>query len=670
MSKIIKIVVGLFAAAVIGIVAVVSTLDVNQYKGEIIEVAEKATGRKLQIGGDLQFAFSLVPTVVIEDVKFSNASWGSKPEMLTLDKFEVQVSLLPLLSGNIQINRVILLEPNILLETNKKGLGNWIFASKKAEEDAPSESGGSSPSIVVNEVRLENATIVYKDGVTGQETKLVIEKIVTESNSVDDPLSVIMKVVYNELPIELKGSLGSLNQLTGNDSYPIDLKMNVSGADIALKGQIAKPMDGKGFDIDVSFNVDSLADLSELAGSDLPELGPVSFTGKLTDSKGAYSIKTMKLVLGNTDLSGDVTVNISGKRPAISANLSSNLIDLIELAGDEQQAGKEEPKERLFSSDPLPLEGLKSVNANVSINAKQIKTSSLVLEKTKIVVTLKNGNLAIKPLSTLLAGGSLNGNITLNTSGKIATLLTDISIKGLEPSQLGDLKDKISGATTDISIKVKGSGNSVSQIMAGLNGKLLLQSGKGELKGSAASTASTDLLTMLNPMAKSTDGTQLECAVVHFNIKDGIATADKGIAFATTQMNIIGSGTVDLKTEKLDIGINPQAREGVGISAGQLAGLVRLGGTLANPKPTTDVKAALATGLSVGTAVATGGLSLLAQGLLDRSTADEDPCATALGIKSTTTATEKEPEPSSAGKAVDTVKDAGSATLNKLKSLF
>jgi len=608
--------------------------------------------------------------VVVEDVKFSNATWGSKPEMLTLDKFEVQVSLLPLLGGNIQINRVILLEPEILLETNKKGLGNWVFASKKAEEVTASDSETSIPSVVVNEVHLENAKIVYKDGVTGQETKIVIDKIVTESDSVNDPLSVIMKVAYNELPIKVKGSLGSLNQLTGNDSYPIDLIINVSGADIVLKGKIAKPMDGKGLDIDVSFNVDSLSDLSELAGSDLPELGPVSFTGKVADSKGAYSIKTMKLVLGNTDLSGDITANISGKHPAISANLNSNLIDLIELAGDEQEAGKEEPKERLFSSEPLPLEVLKSVNANVTVNAKQIKTSSLVLEKTKVVLTLKDGNVAIKPLSTLLAGGSLNGNIGLNASGKTAILVTDITIKGLEPAQFGDLKDKISGATTDVSIKLKGSGNSVSQIMAGLNGKLLLQSAKGELKGSGASTATTDLLTMLNPTAKSSDGTQLECAVVNFNIKDGIATADKGIALATTQMNIIGSGTVDLKTEKLDIGINPQAREGVGISAGQLADLVRLGGTLANPQPTTDVKAALSTGLSATTAIATGGLSLLAQGLLDRTTADEDPCATALGIKSAATATKKEPEPSSTDKAVDTVKDAGSATLNKLKSLF
>ncbi|PHS70635.1 MAG: hypothetical protein COB23_02870 [Methylophaga sp.] len=670
MSKVIKIVAGILVLAVIGIVVAISTVDVNQYKGELIDIVEESTGRKLQIGGDLQFGFSLIPTIVVEDVKFSNAQWGSQAEMLSLDKFEVQVSLIPLLTGNIQINRVILIEPKILLETNKKGLGNWVFASHQSKGEKPeAEADTSLPPIVINQIQVKNATITYKDGVTGEENNLVIEKIVTESNSFDDPLSVIIKIAYNGTPIEVKGTLGSLKQLTGNDNYPVDLAIDVSDANIGIKGVIAKPMDGKGLDIDVSFNVDSLSKLSTLAGNNLPELGPVSFTGKVADTKGTYSIKMMKLLVGKTDLSGDITANIAGKRPVITANLTSNLIDLVELSGDEDQAEKEQSqnKERLFSADPLPLESLKSVNANVTINVQQIKTSSLVLEKTKVVLTLKDGNLAIKPLNAMLAGGELKGHLGLNTSGKTASLAVDLEIKGLEPSQF---VDKISGAKTDVSINIKGHGNSISQIMAGLNGQFLVKADKGVVDGSIASVASTDLLTMLNPTSNSSEGTQLNCMVVNFDIKDGIATADKGIALATSQMNIIGSGTIDLRTEKLDIGITPQAREGVGISVGQLADLVRLGGTLANPKPTTDVKAALATGLSAGTAIATGGLSLLAQGLLDRTTADADPCATALGLKPAPTAVKKQPESTTKNNTVDKVKDVSGAITDKLKKLF
>ncbi len=672
MGKVIKILAGLFIVAIIGIAIVISTFDVNQYKGEITQAVEDATGRKLDIGGDIGFKVSLIPTVVIEDIKFANASWGSKPDMLSLGKFEVQVSLMPLLSGNIQVNRVILLAPEILLETDKKGVGNWVLEIDQAEEKvtAPSESSTALPAIVVNEVHIENARITYKDGITGKVTEVVIENIETRSESFDDPLSLLVKVAYNEIPVRIEGSLGSINQLMANEKYPVDLEIDTSDAKIGLHGQVAKPMEGKGLDLELSFNVASLSKLSKLAETELPALGPISLTGKLSDGKSSYSIKSLKLQAGKTDLSGDLTANLAGKRPALAANLSSNSIDLVELSGGEAVAKKEAKKARVFSSEPLPLEGLKSVDANVTLNAKQIKTSSLVLAKTKIVLTLKNGNLSIKPLSTLVAGGTMNANIGLNASGKTAALVTDISIKGLEPSQLEYFKGKITGGKTDVTIKVKGSGNSVSQIMAGLNGKLLAKMGKGELKDSKTKAAGTDLFSMLNPSG-TREGTLIECGVINFKIKDGIATADKGIAVASNKMNVIGSGTIDLKTEKLDIGITPQAREGAGISVGQLAELVRVQGTLANPKPGVDTMAALKAGAGVGAALATGGLSILAQGLYDKSPADEDPCATALGQKpAKTTTASKEPEKSTTTKAVDAVKDAGSAVSDTIKGWF
>jgi len=519
------------------------------------------------------------------------------------------------------------------------------------------------PAIVVNEVHIENASITYKDGATGKETKVVIENIETRSDSFSDPLSLLVKVAYQEIPVKIEGSLGSVNQLMANENYPVDLEIDVSDAKISLHGQVAKPMEGKGLDLELKFNVESLSKLSKLAETELPALGPISFTGKVSDGKGSYSIKGMKLQAGKTDLSGDITANLAGKRPALAARLSSNNIDLVELSGGETAAKKEVKKERLFSPDPLPLEALKSVNASVTINAKQIKTSSLILEKTKIVLTLKNGNLSIKPLSTLVAGGSLNGNIGLNASGKTAALVTDISIKGLELSQLEYYKGRVKGGKTDVTIKVKGSGNSVSKIMAGLNGNLLAKIGKGELKDSKTKAVGMDLFSLLNPTAASREGTTIECGVVNFKIKDGIATADKGIAVAANTMNVIGSGTIDLKTEKLDIGITPQAREGAGISVGQLAELV--------PKPGVDAMAALKAGAGAGAAIATGGLSILAQGLYDRSTADEDPCATALGQKpAKTTTASKEPEKSTTTKAVDSVKETGSAVSDKIKGWF
>ena len=142
MKRALKIIAGLFVLFIIVIIGFVMTFDVNQYKGQIVKVVQQKTERSFSIDGDLHLEPSLIPTIAVEGVKFGNAEWGSKPDMVTVGKFEAQIALLPLLSRNIEVKRLILNNTNILLEKNKKGVANWTLAidgektdeSKKAPE--------------------------------------------------------------------------------------------------------------------------------------------------------------------------------------------------------------------------------------------------------------------------------------------------------------------------------------------------------------------------------------------------------------------------------------------------------------------------------------------------------------------------------------------------------
>jgi hypothetical protein len=162
----------------------------------------------------------------------------------------------------------------------------------------------------------------------------------------------------------------------------------------------------------------------------------------------------------------------------------------------------------------------------------------------------------------------------------------------------------------------------------------------------------------LNPLSNSEATSLLECAVINLDIRDGLIKIDRQIAMQTEKMNMVGSGEINLKTEQINLGIKPYAREGIGLNLGAISGVARIGGTLANPTPEIDPKGTLTAGVSAGAALATGGLSLLAQGLFNRSQNDPTPCNTALGI-TTTESIPAEP-PSSAtesdGNVLDGVK--------------
>jgi AsmA family protein len=126
----------------------------------------------------------------------------------------------------------------------------------------------------------------------------------------------------------------------------------------------------------------------------------------------------------------------------------------------------------------------------------------------------------------------------------------------------------------------------------------------------------------------------VQCVVVRLPVRDGLATAERTIAYETSKVNMAAAGTINFRTEALDLAIRPTVKEGLGIGAMTLAELVKVTGTLAEPSIGLDTLGSAKAALSVGGAVLTGGLSLLGQGLLSRA-GDPAPCKTALGVSAT-----------------------------------
>lgn len=235
----------------------------------------------------------------------------------------------------------------------------------------------------------------------------------------------------------------------------------------------------------------------------------------------------------------------------------------------------------------------------------------------------------------------------------------------------------------NIDFQIEGQGVSLAEIMGGSDGHIRIDIGGLEISNQAAGIASADVFMkafdILNPLSKSDDKTIIECAVVNFPIKGGLMQSKTGIGVSTRKLNILGGGSVDFKSEKIDIGVNPKPREGVGLNVSSLAEFVRLGGTLAAPKPATDAKGAASAALKVGGALATGGLSVLAEGLLDRAGADVNVCAIARGDEpppSTVKTAEKsaskvtEVTGQAAKKTTEVLKGAGGKVKDAFKGLF
>lgn len=458
---------------------------------------------------------------------------------------------------------------------------------------------------------------------------------------------------------------------TGKQLQLTDIDVQAGKREVLLlsaKGGVKDLTGAMAVDLAVNLESDNPASLSQMAGTDIPVKGPVQLAGQLTGGGKTWKMTALKSVVGASDLAGEVAVQLND-RPRVSGKLSAATLNPADFSGQAQattptaqpgvQTAKAKPKAkggdgRLFSDQPLPLAPLRALDADLSLQVGKLAVDDRQVSDLALTLQLNNGRFTVKPFRFGLAGGVFEGDLHLDATGKTPTLALHVNARQFELGKLNS-GGPISGGKSDLKVDLKSSGGSVRALMAGATGETSLSVGEGRLQNKAMDWAAGDLLFQvlgaINPLAKSEDSTQMTCAAVRFVIRDGVATTDKGLAMRTAKVDVVGSGTVDLRSEQLDLGIKPRPRGGVGLSlSSPLAGLVRVNGTLAKPSMGIDAGGTLKTAASVGAGVATGGLSTLGELLLDKVAADDDPCRTALGQAQQAQAKPKaEPQKSQSG---------------------
>ncbi|QQD18861.1 AsmA family protein [Spongiibacter nanhainus] len=322
----------------------------------------------------------------------------------------------------------------------------------------------------------------------------------------------------------------------------------------------------------------------------------------------------------------------------LNGELSASKLDLAFMRNLQSGPSDDEKPEpaanksgRIFSDDTLPLDSLKSINAQLSINLKDIDTGYVHIENATLAPQLEDGKFQLDDGRLKFVHGEALASLLFDSSLETPALELDLKVDSEDYGEMGLEKlAGITGGKGKIRIELNSEGNSQRQLAANLDGQIDMKVKDLVAKGNALNLIGSDILSetidKLNPFTKKRTQTDIECVAVHFKGKNGNFITDDGLALETDTTKIIGTGKVDLAQEELSLGVSPIARKGVGINVGAAAGLVRLGGTLSKPKVVADPGGMVTGSLSTGAAIYTGGLSLLAQGLYKRAMYSGSAC--------------------------------------------
>jgi uncharacterized protein involved in outer membrane biogenesis len=409
---------------------------------------------------------------------------------------------------------------------------------------------------------------------------------------------------------EIQGRLrGSTKKLALQSAQAVAAR---GGMRVNLKGAVKDLLTLEGMDLQSRLTGSELAELGPLVGAELPDLGAFDIHAKLSGSPQAISLKPLAAVVDKSDFNGWATVAVR-ERPKVTVRLTSSVIDFTTLMKSfendtHKPSSQKKQPQRLFSDEPLPLEVLAKVDADILLQATNIQARNAHLRAGYLTLKLEDRDLSIDKLEATYKGTKIAGDLQIR-HGETPQVVTKFIVQQFN---LGDFlkeigkSDKVQ-AIIDIAAHGKSSGNSINGLMANLDGEI------GAVMGEGFLTRYLDLLSLglsekvIQIWDPPKEAAQIKCAVVQFDIQRGVA-ASQAFVFDTRAGIIDGEGQIDLGTESINFLLVPKPRH----PDLSFTPKLKVSGTITDPQVGVDKLALLTRSASALSALVVGPLGLLA----------------------------------------------------------
>jgi AsmA protein len=627
MKKVIKwvslITAGVLVFFLLALLIVPMFVDLQDYKPLIESKVSEATGRPLTLGGDLELSLFPWAGVGLSDLRLGGPPGFKEKDFITIESFEFQVKLLPLLFKNIQVKQFVLIGPRIVLEKAKDGRTNWEGLGKagtelpgepEANKKVPKEKGeGDLPieSLAVETFTIRDGTIVWIDHGQGERLEFSKLRLNVDGISLERPMAVSLAGLAEGNAVSLQGNIGPLGKKPGEGEMALDVSARVAETVTAkVQGGVTDVATRLGYNLDVQVDPFSPRKLAAAFGKELPltpadpdVLKHLSLKSSLQGSAQTLKVKDGVLTLDDSKVKLSAVVKEFSK-PNVTFDLDVDQIDLDRYLpasqGKPAKSGKAE--EPVRNTDYTPLRKL-VVEGKVHLG--KLKVANARVQDVDLEVKGRNGVVDLDPVSLRLYAGTAKSKATLDVrSGTPATKVT-LEMNRIEVNPLlTDLinKDFLEG-------KMRGQ---VALAMRGDSGETIKKtlSGTGELHLNDGAVVGVDLAGMVRNI-KSAFGLQVERGQrpkTDFAELDVVFTLTNGL-FQTQDatlknpfLRLAAKGAANLVDETLNFRVQPKfvtTMEGQGgkMSQSGLVVPVLVGGTFSSPRFRPDLEAIIKKGL-------------------------------------------------------------------------
>lgn len=374
--------------------------------------------------------------------------------------------------------------------------------------------------------------------------------------------------VLNEIPVVAQFDINSVDDWL--NTLRMELALNVEAENaftFAWKGLLnGKTGNADGtVDFDANNLPRTLKLVNQSAGFPKGTGQSASLKGKLRVRDGKNTISDAAFRLDQNTYHGQAELTFED-RPYIAANLTAGALDLKAYTADENggttsgsgggSGGSSGGSGSGWSKEPIRISGLDAVDADVHLRAKSVDLGVSQLGRTDVTMRLREGTLYMALNQVNAFQGVITGNVSFRGGAGVA-FNSDITAKSvqLEPL-LGRLLNihRLTG-TGNTTLKMRGTGGSLYDIMHSLSGNGTVRVDEGSFKG-------IDLAAMMRNLKSAFGGfqgaTEFSVLTGTFTMKDGVLQ-NVDLNLVTPLFKAAGQGRVNVGDQTMNYRVTPTA---------------------------------------------------------------------------------------------------------------
>jgi len=554
-------------ATVVALVLVVPfVVPTGIYRDRIESAAAHATGRALRIEGTLSLMLYPQFGLRAENVTFANMPGGHAAAMASVRKIKLAVRFLPLLSGRVELERIVLDRPVIELEVNAEGRSNWHFAKSQDARGAGSVTLPASTEF--SGIQINDGRISYTNDKTGTHRELDHVDAAVAITRPDQPLAIDGHLIENGRRVDFDAKIATLKTLFGEGTTALDLSLTSDILQAGFKGGLGHDSEMAGT---LKFDTTSLRGVIGWLGDKLPAgggFGRTSLESHVATKDKVATLSGMRLLIDHSNLTGTLAIDSSGKVPSLTGVLSLDRLDLNPYLAAPASGRPERKAETGWSRKPINLALLKAADARLKLEAGALRLRNLRLGKTVMNVSLAGGALVARLDPIALYGGSGRAELEVDARGAAPAYRSRLEFVrvALQPFLRDTLGvNRIEGTGT-FALDVAAQGKSPDGVMHTLSGKGSLAADHGHIRGVDLGAVSRTIQTLLGGTTDASASTDYLAMNGNFVLANGVLTS-QDFAIAGPVLSMTGAGDVDIANRAVDLRLVPRA-QAKGLSIG------------------------------------------------------------------------------------------------------